>query len=320
MKNFYGFRKIQAKPIKNSDFDAGTSKHVKFFNENFKRGRCDLLKKIQRSTRGGGTTTNPTDQNKEVISLKEQIEHLESRVADLEARLEERANRLEMDMVDRMEQMMMAARNHIMAAVSERVNSSSSLPPPLGNQGALLGRESSINSAVNSVANAVAAGGGVFSSSRHSFALPGSVTVPASVNAGPAVAAPAAVPTLPPHPKQKQLPSGTLPIGNSMPAPPNRLNSLRGFSALRSSSGLSRGFSIDSTGSPLLRTAWEDKLFSQIMLGENGEQDTTEIVAIENPNFVSNDTVRESVTAMEDDNMSDVSNPEMQFEMKESIV
>lgn len=55
--NFYGFRKMQSKPIRNSDYDAGTAKHVTFFNENFKRGRCDLLKKIQRSTRGGGANS-----------------------------------------------------------------------------------------------------------------------------------------------------------------------------------------------------------------------------------------------------------------------
>ena len=53
--NFYGFRKMQSKPIRNSDFDANTAKHVTFYNENFKRGRHDLLKKIQRSTRGGGS-------------------------------------------------------------------------------------------------------------------------------------------------------------------------------------------------------------------------------------------------------------------------
>jgi hypothetical protein len=301
---------MQAKPIKNSDYDAGTSKHVTFFNENFKRGRCDLLKKIQRSTRGGGNAAIPTDQNKEVTALKDQVAKLEAKVADLEAKSEERFRRLELDMLSRMEQMMMSV------AATVGVNGSVPLPPPPArdNQGALLGRGSSINSAVNSVADAVAAGGGVFASPRNSFAFPGSVTFPASVNAAPAVPAPIAAPTLPPHPKQKQLPSGILPIGNSMPAPPNRFNSLRGISALRSLSGLSRGLSVDSTGSPLvMRTAWEDKLFSQIMLGENGEQEVTETVAIENPNFVSNDTIREpSAATMEDDNMSDVSNPEMQ--------
>ena len=31
--NFYGFRKIQTKPIRNEDFDKSTAKHVTFFNE-----------------------------------------------------------------------------------------------------------------------------------------------------------------------------------------------------------------------------------------------------------------------------------------------
>jgi hypothetical protein len=302
---------MQAKPIKNSDYDAGTSKHVTFFNENFKRGRCDLLKKIQRSTRGGGINISPTDQNKEVMMLKEQVAKLEEKVADLEVKSEERVRRLELDMLSRMEQMMMAAHNQLSVNASVGSNGPSSLPPPLDNQGSFIGRGSSVSSAVNSVANAVAASGGVFSSPRNSFAFPGSVTFPGPVNASIGVAAPMAAPTLPPHPKQKQLLSGSLPIGNSMPAPPNRLNSLHGISALRSISGLSRGFSVDSTGSPLMRTAWEDKLFSQIMLGENGEQEATETVALESPNFVSNDTIQEQA-AMEDDNMSDVSNPEMQ--------
>lgn len=289
---------MQAKPIKNSDYDAGTSKHVTFFNENFKRGRCDLLKKIQRSTRGGGPT-NPANQSKEITELKEQIASLEAKISDLETKSEERVRRLELDMLSRMEQMMMAAHNQLTTAPATGNNGSSYLPP-LDNQSLVFGRGSSVNSAVNSVANAVAAGGGVFASPRSSFTVPGTVS-----------AGTVAAPTLPPHPKQKQLPSGGLPIGGSMPAPPNRLNSLRGISALRSISGLSRGLSVDSTGSAvLMRSAWEDKLFSQIMLGDNGEEGVTEAVAIENPPFVSHDSIKEP--AAEDDNMSDVSNPEMQ--------
>ena len=45
--NFYGFRKIQTKPIRNEDFDKSTAKHVTFFNEKFKRGWYDLLNDIQ---------------------------------------------------------------------------------------------------------------------------------------------------------------------------------------------------------------------------------------------------------------------------------
>ena len=39
--NFYGFRKIQSKPIRNEDFDVSTAKYVTFFNEKFKRDRYD---------------------------------------------------------------------------------------------------------------------------------------------------------------------------------------------------------------------------------------------------------------------------------------
>ena len=75
--NFYGFRKMQSKPIRNSDFDANTAKHVTFYNENFKRGRHDLLRKIQRSTRGGGSNGGQ-DAQREIQQLKEKVTNLES--------------------------------------------------------------------------------------------------------------------------------------------------------------------------------------------------------------------------------------------------
>ena len=79
--NFYGFRKMQSKPIRNSDFDSNTAKHVTFYNENFKKGRCDLLKKIQRSTRGGGNNS-AQDQQREVQNLKDQVASLETKVSE----------------------------------------------------------------------------------------------------------------------------------------------------------------------------------------------------------------------------------------------
>jgi hypothetical protein len=71
---------MQSKPIRNSDFDAGTAKHVTFFNENFKRGRCDLLKNIQRSTRGGTTTTQ--DHQREIQILRDEVTTLEQKLED----------------------------------------------------------------------------------------------------------------------------------------------------------------------------------------------------------------------------------------------
>merc|ERR1712151_657051 len=76
-------------------------------------------------------------------------------------------------------------------------------------------------------------------------------------------------PTLPPHPKQKQLPMQNLP--GSLSLPPGRVDSLRGISALsRGISNLSRGMSAESQGgNAMLGNAFEDKFFSMLMNGEN---------------------------------------------------
>merc|ERR1712048_1176902 len=72
-------------------------------------------------------------------------------------------------------------------------------------------------------------------------------------------------PTLPPHPKQKQLPVQTFPGQMSMP--PGRMDSLRGISALsRGISSLSRGLSTESQGGI---NSFEDKFFSMLMNGDN---------------------------------------------------
>merc|ERR1711933_299619 len=85
--------------------------------------------------------------------------------------------------------------------------------------------------------------------------------------AGPAGSVPGG-PTLPPHPKQKQLSTQGLP--GSMGLPTGRLDSLRGISALsRGISSLSRGLSTESQGGI---NAFEDKFFSMLMNSENKNQ------------------------------------------------
>jgi hypothetical protein len=86
--NFYGFRKIQTRPLRNDDFDRATAKWVTFHNENFKRGRLDLLQKIQRSTRGGADKATLADQAREVDSLNAKVFILEEKIRDLENTLE----------------------------------------------------------------------------------------------------------------------------------------------------------------------------------------------------------------------------------------
>jgi hypothetical protein len=73
-------------------------------------------------------------------------------------------------------------------------------------------------------------------------------------------------PTLPPHPKTKQLPTQNLP--GSLTLPPGRLDSLRGISTLsRGISNLSRALSTESHGSAMLGNAFEDKFFAMLMNG-----------------------------------------------------
>lgn len=86
--NFYGFRKMQIKPLRNEDFDQETSKHVTFHNEKFKRGRYDLLSQIQRSTKGGAATANQ-EQQAEIQELKGKVEYLQTSIYELHNRMQD---------------------------------------------------------------------------------------------------------------------------------------------------------------------------------------------------------------------------------------
>jgi len=270
--NFYGFRKMQSKPIRNSDYDAGTAKHVTFFNENFKRGRCDLLKKIQRSTRGGNGTG--TDQTKEIQNLRDQVSTLEEKITEMNSQFEDRLRRLELDMLGRMEQMMLTVQQqqqtqiHLQKATSIGSAANQSVVSQLQQQN---WEPNTLNYPRGTSTNS-----GTSVAAASQAPAPGGTTVPSiGFSQQPlqsSVTNSMAAPTLPPHPKQKQLPlppTGAMP--GSMGAVPGRLNSLRGISQL--SRGLSRGASIESSASAvLMRNSWEDKFFSMLMLEGNGDQ------------------------------------------------
>jgi len=85
--NFYGFRKVQVKPVRNSDIDESTMNHVTFFHENFKRDSTELLAKIQRSTKGANTPT-VQEQQRQINSLKAEVVSYKGEVQQLNARLE----------------------------------------------------------------------------------------------------------------------------------------------------------------------------------------------------------------------------------------
>ena len=339
--NFYGFRKMQSKPIRNVDYDAGTAKHVTFYNENFKRGRCDLLKKIQRSTRGGGTAGSG-DHSKEIQELRAKVATLEETISTMGNQMEERMRRLELDMLSRMEQMMVAmtaqqqqnsSNNNSNAMMmssnngihpsratsnaSISVSSMKAMMAGTGNQNNNMNNNNGNNMGLGW--DPLPFGGGIgrgTSLGSISMALGGSFQAPASVDmskmsnnnsniqnqnnhmnnsngnqstggGSSSTGGAGGGPTLPPHPKMKQLPTGGGPAdnggnddsgmgNNTMQPPPDigpvRLQSLRGISALsRGISGLSRGASIESigsTGAGGMRNAWEDKFFSMLLSGD----------------------------------------------------
>ena len=260
--NFYGFRKMQAKPIRNADFDEDTAKHVTFFNEKFKRGRGDLLKDIQRSTRGGASNIN-TEHQKEVEALKKHVVDLEQKISDMNDHFEERLRTMELGMLGRMEQMLLAINQHAQsqsyAAPMSAVTTGASVVGPhsiSAHHANGIAQTSHVMAAQASqsvpwdplpLARARESSIGPFYQRQ---SIISHMPFPAPIRNG----NPSNGPTLPPHPKQKQL---KLP-DNLKPAAANQL---RGSSI---SGGLLRGLSTESAGLP----PWEREFFRQLMLHE----------------------------------------------------
>lgn len=245
---------MQAKPIRNSDYDAGTAKHVTFYNENFKRGRCDLLKQIQRSTRGGTAATGG-DPTKEVQNLREYVSNLEQKITDMNDEFEDRMRRLELDMLARMEQMMLSVQQQQNQMQFQKATSIGSVAHSTTSQSGGIAQNSQGNNTFLPYPR------GDSLQSSVSLGL-GSLVVPNGLNTTNSFGfqqphmqlnSMSAPPTLPPHPKQKQLPLSAFP-------PMGDLNSLRGISQF------SRGLSIESSASAnLMRNSWDEKLFSMLM-------------------------------------------------------
>jgi len=253
---------MQAKPIRNADFDRSTAKHVTFFNEKFKRGRCDLLKEIQRSTRGGGSASNLAEHQKEVDTLKSRIVDLEEIVKNNKKEMEERMSSIELKLLGQMEQMMLAMQQNQVSQfqLQRGISVASGILPTAGSTEAWEPLPMGQNRRTSATSTFPSSAPMVSSESVGQEQKPNAAPAP------PAAAASTA-PTLPPHPKQKQLPlvQGGFPMKTD--GPPSRLNSLRGISFNR---GISRGLSVESTASAqLMRNSWEDKFFSMLMLGES---------------------------------------------------
>ena len=91
--NFYGFRKVSTKPIKNDDFDESTAKHVIFYNPSFMKGRLDLLPEIQRcatQSKSHSMAATASEEEEEIQQLKQRINDLMKLVKLLESDFEGR--------------------------------------------------------------------------------------------------------------------------------------------------------------------------------------------------------------------------------------
>jgi len=287
--NFYGFRKMQSKPIRNSDFDANTARYVTFFNENFKRGKCELLRNIQRSTRGGGNTPGQ-DQQREILALKDKVMTLEMTISDMGGQMEERMRRLELDMLGRMEQMMLAMQQQQQNALLQK-----QVMAPVSNDSVSIATKATAMSNTAHGALNAATAQNLFKPLRGLDPLPygaratsfgsisglpnfsglGDVASTFGMAKSLASARPGGA-TLPPHPKQKPLSGAPMMSGNipgTLNIPPTRLTSLGTLSNLSRNisnlSGLSRGTSAESQSSAFLNNAFEDKIFSMIVANES---------------------------------------------------
>ena len=72
-----------------------TAKYVTFFNEKFQRGKPELLKEIQRSTKGGQNAAAQQMQVQEISSLKDRVQHLENTIATMQREYDDRLAALE---------------------------------------------------------------------------------------------------------------------------------------------------------------------------------------------------------------------------------
>ena len=88
---------LQSKAIYKGDVDKNTAKYVTFFNEKFQRDRPDLLKEIQRSTKGGQNNQSQ-EQQREINGLKERVASLEQTIQMMQNDFNSRLAALETQM------------------------------------------------------------------------------------------------------------------------------------------------------------------------------------------------------------------------------
>mmetsp|Transcript_416 Transcript_416/g.788 ORF Transcript_416/g.788 Transcript_416/m.788 type:complete len:472 (+) Transcript_416:69-1484(+) len=265
--NFYGFRKIQTKPIRNEDFDKSTAKHVTFYNEKFKRGRYDLLKEIQRSTRGGGAQASLADQAREMDTMRSTVSTLEQRVQNLEARWQELTMKMEREIQAKVELAVMdllsSRQPHPPSSLQAQYMGMPSLPTSIGDAALQIQRaERSFGSIGRNNhgawENPLLGPQAARAFSTASASSQGGAAATQGGGAGgeaPATSGNARA-TLPPHPKQKSLPPPAM--GGLQTSVSGGVNNMSRLSSTNSSL--------------LLRNAWEDKFYSTLMMTDGASR------------------------------------------------
>eukprot|EP01082_Thalassiosira_pseudonana_P013228 g12549.t1.1.5e17418b g12549 g12549.t1 contig6:2141272-2142327(+) len=217
--------------------------------EKFRRGRYDLLKTIQRSTRSGGAQASLQDQQREMDSLRNQVSSLEKRVHDLEASIQSRVETFMMEVIGQSRQQQLHP--SLFPSQMGSMQGMSLMPQQMGiDTASAMARVAarSFGSVGNSAAAAAWENPLLGAQAARAFSTASGSDDGAGGNGGA---------TLPPHPKQKNLP----PVG----AMPNASNTASILNSVPSASF--RGMSTAS-----LRNGWDEKIFNSLLMSEGASR------------------------------------------------
>lgn len=107
--NFYGFTKMQSKPVHKSEYNTKTAKYLTFYHEKFKKGRCDLLKEIRRSTRNSlavaGSQSDNSTNEQDCDALQKRVDELEEKIEETKREFKDCLKKTEVNFLSQMEQM-----------------------------------------------------------------------------------------------------------------------------------------------------------------------------------------------------------------------
>mmetsp|Transcript_7038 Transcript_7038/g.8143 ORF Transcript_7038/g.8143 Transcript_7038/m.8143 type:complete len:279 (+) Transcript_7038:429-1265(+) len=224
------------KAVRTSEYDKESSKHVRFYNEKFKRGRKDLLSQIHRSTRN---SNNANNQSQEIKTLKERVSMLERQLYSMqEAFMNLEAQMRQMINTDSFENEAQQPYNHVPSGSNNTGTSTYASVGPNDTVSYQYGQSNEYSQHQQNQSSKEARTSGSSSQQQHS-----------DKSAGKAGAMKMEGATLAPHPNVKKVDPKFLP-------PPPDATQLRAASLLR-------GFSSEFAGSDF--STFEAKLFENIM-------------------------------------------------------